>query len=376
MTAAAPATQRFPPRHAYGNLLFSCGDERVGLYRLPTSHPAAGKQSALNQLQRLAITVGPGADFSLWRVQRAYAAPYAAGHYERLKRALRPRRRRAQSVILRIPELYLAVSLREPTPAKLGGGLIRAGDRARRRLEDIAGVSAPQPISHRDLVALANLEQRTFERIGRIGAQRATTNELQWLLRRAACRGICEPRIDPRWTPDAPVHEGDDEGSVYEPLENDMWRLCSASMLEEAHDDRGADSHGARLIIDAEEGRSYQTFMTLGALADDPCFPGPRAELLYDAPEAVPFPVDAVVHAQSIGNREALSDSHEPQCLKASLTYAIGASSGRQLEQRASALQETLADVVLHRPNMMQEALFYDALPGGSRAKQAPEVLV
>lgn len=423
MTAAP--SPLFPLRYARGNLLFGRGDERIGLYRLPmVSYPyksVADKWTELHRLEHLAKTVG--ADFSLWRAQRAYPAEryeeqvlellddrhqslaewqnYTAGHYERLK-----------TLASHIPELYLAVSLREPTPAKLGGGLIRASDRARRRLEDIAGVSAPQPISHRDLVALATLEQRTFEWIRRMyGAERATTSELQWLLRRAACRGVGEPGLDPHWTPDALVLQGD-EGPVYEPLESDLWRLCNPPILEEARDDRGDDPHGARLIIDAEEGRSYQTSLTLGALADDPYFPGPRAELLYDALEAVPFPVDAVIHAQWIGNREALSQvrkrilevdnayaeaaegsrqgagwladedrsrareyeailqsGQHPPMLKASVIYTIGANSGRQLEQRAASLQETLGDIVLHRPNMMQETLFYDALPraGGGR---------
>jgi len=423
MTAAP--SQLFPLRYARGNLLFGRGDERVGLYRLPMiSYPyksVADKWSELGRLERLAITVG--ADFSLWRVQRAYPAEryeaqveellddrhqspeqwrnYIAGHYERLT-----------TLASHIPELYLAVALREPTPAKIGGGLIRASDRARRRLEDLAGVSAPQPISHRDLLALANLEQRTFEWIRRMyGAERATTSQLQWLLRRAACRGVGEPRLDPHWTPDSLVISRDD-GPVYEPLENDLWRLLNAPIQEDPRDERGDDPHGARLVIDAEEGRSYQTFMTLGALADDPYFPGGRAELLYDSLEAITFPVDAVLHAQWIGNRDALSQvrkrilevdnafadaaegsrqgagwladedrsrareyeailqsGEHPPMLRASVTYAIGADSARQLEQRASSLQETLGDIVLHRPNMMQETLFYDALPraGGGR---------
>lgn len=415
----------FPLRYARGNLLFGRGDERVGLYRLPMVSypfkPVADKWHELRRLERLAVTVG--ADFSLWRVQRAYPAEryaaqvdellddrhqshanwqaYLAGHTEQLK-----------SLASHLPELYLAVSLKDPAPARFGGGLIRASDRARRRIEDLAAVGSPQPVSHRDLVALAGAEQRVYEWVRRIyGAERATTDELQWLLRRAACRGVAEPRLDPHWQPDALVLENED-GPVYEPLESDLWRLLNAPVLEQTRADRGDDPHGARLIIDAEEGRSYQTVMTLGALADDPYFPGGRAELLFEPLEALEFPVDAVLHARWLGNREALAQVRKrimevdnayaeaaegsrhgagwladedrsrareyeailqsgdhPPMLYASVSYVLGASSDRELEQRASTLQETLGDIVLHRPNMLQETLFYDALPraGGGR---------
>ncbi|MCA1699625.1 MAG: ATP-binding protein [Actinobacteria bacterium] len=395
----------FPLRYARGNLLFGRGDERVGLYRLPMVSypfkPVADKWHELRRLERLAITVG--ADFSLWRVQRAYPAERYAAQVDELlddrhqshadwQAYLAGHTGRLRSLGSHLPELYLAVSLKDPAPARFGGGLIRASDRARRRIEDLAAVGSPQPVSHRDLVALAGAEQRVFEWVRRIyGAERATTDELQWLLRRAACRGVAEPRLDSHWQPDALVLE-DDYGPVYEPLESDLWRLLNAPVLEQTRTDRGDDPHGARLIIDAEEGHSYQTVMTLGALADDPYFPGGRAELLFEPLEALDFPVDAVLHARWLGNREALAQVRKrimevdnayaeaaagsrlqagdhPPMLYASVSYVLGASSDRALEQRASTLQDTFGDILLHRPNMLQELLFYDALPraGGGR---------
>ena len=45
-----------------------------------------------------------------------------------------------------------------------------------------------------------------YERLnGVIPARRARTIELQWLLRRAACRGVAEPELDGYWQPDALV---------------------------------------------------------------------------------------------------------------------------------------------------------------------------
>jgi hypothetical protein len=56
----------------------------------------------------------------------------------------------------------VAVSLTETPTGGFGGGLVRGVDRARRRLEDLAGVGAAQPISGAELERLAVAEQRTF----------------------------------------------------------------------------------------------------------------------------------------------------------------------------------------------------------------------
>ena len=66
------------------------------------------------------------------------------------------------------------------------------------------GSASASPIPGRELSELATREQRVYERVnGVIGARRARTAELQWLLRRAACRGVSEPELDHHWQPDA-----------------------------------------------------------------------------------------------------------------------------------------------------------------------------
>ena len=73
---------RFPIRYAHGNVLLGRGGEAAGLYRLSmSSYPflATGEKWALaHRLERLAHTIA--ADFSLWRVNRAYPADQYVQH--------------------------------------------------------------------------------------------------------------------------------------------------------------------------------------------------------------------------------------------------------------------------------------------------------
>ena len=75
----------FPLRYAHGNVLLGRGGEAAGLYRLAmTSYPylpTGEKWSLQRRLQRLAHTIA--ADFSLWRVNRAYPAERYVAHTER-----------------------------------------------------------------------------------------------------------------------------------------------------------------------------------------------------------------------------------------------------------------------------------------------------
>jgi hypothetical protein len=225
--------------------------------------------------------------------------------------------------------------------------------------------------------------------------RRATTREVQWLLRRAACRGVAEPVLDDHWKPSALVVETADGATAYEPLGTDLVRHANAPILEQ---DRS-------LVIASEQGRCVQALLGLGALPEESEFPG-GAELLFSPLEAVGFPVDAVLHARWLGNREAVSrvrrrivdadvayseqltsahgplsytveenrqlareldaylQSHErPPLLNVAISLAVGAESGEELERRVEALRHRYGTVALHRPLGLQPALFFDHLP-------------
>jgi len=405
---------RFPLRYAYGNVLFGPGEERAALYRIDTVSypflPEREKEAWLARLARFAFSVE--ADFSLWRVNRTYAGEsyveaaepllderyadradwlaFLAGHEDQLAA------RRAH-----LPELYLAVSLRAAPPMRLGANLVRGADKARRRVEELMGVGQERPIARSELEALLAAEERTINRLLQtLPARRASTAELQWLLRRVACRGVAEPGADPHWRPNALVL-ADEEETRYEPLETDVLRLANAPVLEE---DR-------TLVVDAEECRSYQAMLTLGALPDAAAFPGARAELLFAPLEGVEFPVDACLHARWVGNRAAASQVRRkiteadnayvemeqgehgaswqadenrvlareldlylqgearPPLLRASIGLALGAPSREELDERLELLKAQYGTLEVHRPLGLQPRLFLDHLPRAGGAE-------
>jgi hypothetical protein len=402
---------RFPLRYARANLLVGRGEEAAALYRLaPVAYPylpVADKWLVLRRLERFAHVVG--ADFSLWRVNRAYPAERYAAELDGLcdgrhadrgawRRYLRAHEERLAALASHVPEIYLAVSLSEREAGS--GSFVRSVDRARRRLEELAGVAGPKPLSGREFEALAASEQRTFERLsGVLRLERATTRGLQWLLRRAELRGVGEPELDRFWEPDALVVETPDGSVAYEPLEHDLWRCANAPLSEQP-------GEPPSLEVEAEPATSFQALLCLGALPEEAEFPGAQAELLFAPLEGVEFPVDAVLHARWVGNRQALSQvrkrildvehayreqaegalggpgwlaeedrvlareyeailqsSGHPPMLYASISLAVGAPGRAELERRVEALREQYGEVALHRPRGLQHQLFFDHLP-------------
>jgi len=402
---------RFPLRYIRQNLVFGRGGETAAVYRLQTVSypflPAAEKWRQLRRLERWATLVG--ADFSLYRVQRAYPAERYVAEAgalldergqdpEAFTEYLRDHERRLRSLASHVPELYAVVSLGEPAVEGFARGLMRSADRARRRLEDLAGVATPQPVSGRELEALALAEQRVFDQLrAALPCERATTRELEWLLRRVETRGIGEPRLDPHWQPDALVVSAPDGGVAYEPLEHDLWRCCNAPIAEPR-------SGPARVVVESEQGDSHQAFLCFGELSAEPEFPGPAAELLFAPLEAVPFAVDAVVHARWVGNRAALAQvrrritdvenvyrdqaqgdhgpgllaeedrllareyeavlqsSGHPPMLYASIGLAVGAPDAEELERRVTAVKDEFGDLRLYRPRGIQSQLYAEHL--------------
>jgi hypothetical protein len=403
----------FPLRYARANLLIGRGGQAAALYRVaPVAFPylpVADKWLVLRRLERFAHIVG--ADFSLWRVQRAYPADRYGTELDALidrrhadpgewRRYLAAHTECLHELASHVPELYLAVSLADAPRGGVGSGVVRSADRARRRLEELAGVAGPKPLSGRELEALALAEQRTFERLsGVLRIERARTRDLEWLLRRASVRGVGEPALDRFWQPDALVVRTPDGSLAYEPLEHDLWRCANAPLSEDP-------AAPPALEVEAEEGRSLQAMLCLGALPEESEFPGPLAELLYAPLEAVDFPVDAVLHARWVGNRDALGQvrkrivdveqafreqeegalagpgwlaeedrvlareyeailqsSAHPPMLYAWISLAVGAPDRAELERRVEALREQYGQVRLHRPRGLQHQLFFDHLP-------------
>ncbi|MBA3867106.1 MAG: ATP-binding protein [Solirubrobacterales bacterium] len=399
---------RFPLRYVRQNVLIGPGGEAAALYRARTLSypwlPAAEKWALLHRLEHLVSLLG--ADLSLWRVARSYPADRYASELawladprhadaDRWRSYLEAQQERLADLDSHVPEVYLAISL---TEGRSSGGPLRSLGRARRRAEEIAGVGAPSPIPAPELRSLAEAERRAFGQASSVvDLRRATTAELQWLLRRAACRGLGEPDLEASWEPDALILGGEGEEASYEPLESDLWSLVNAPMREEP-------GRPPSLVVESEHGDSHQAFLCLGSLAEEAEFPG-AAELLF-APLEGAGPVDAVLHADLVANREALaqvrrrvldaehtykeqlagsptgpgalaeedrelareyeailSSVARPPMLRASISLAVGAADPETLEARVIALRERYGEVALHRPRGLQHAVFLDHLP-------------
>ena len=149
------------------------------------------------------------------------------------------------------------------------------------------GVASLPPIAAGELEALIGEEERAFRRAaGCLPLQRATTREIQWLLRRAACRGLGEPAIDPHWQPAALVVETADGRLAYEPLECELVRHANAPILERDRTLWSTPRRAAR-------------FRPCWRSARCPRRPSSRlGGALFGPLEAVEFPVDCVLHAR------------------------------------------------------------------------------
>jgi hypothetical protein len=395
----------FPLRYVHQNILVGQDDARAALFRVDTvSYPflaAADKREWLRRLARFAFAAE--ADFSLWRVCRAYPAESYAVQAQGMlderhqsaiawREYLKGHEAHLRELRSFVPEVYLAISL----VTDRDSGVVRGMDRMRRRVEGLFGVAGVVPIPASEIEALIVAEERAFRRAEAcLPLRRATTKELQWLLRRAACRGVAEPVLDDHWEPSALIVETASGQPVYEPLGADLVRHVNAPILE----------HDRSLVVDAEEGRSHQALLAMGALPEESEFPG-GAELLFSPLEALAFPVDVVAHARWLGNRDAITrvrrrivdadvafseqmasahgplsysaeenrqlareldaylQSHErPPLLNTSISLAVGADSREELEHRVEALRHRYGTITLHRPLGLQPALFLDHLP-------------
>ncbi|HUA73806.1 MAG TPA: ATP-binding protein [Solirubrobacteraceae bacterium] len=218
--------------------------------------------------------------------------------------------------------------------------------------------------------------------------------ELQWLVRRAFCRGVGEPVVDGLHEPRALVFERNGK-AVLAPLEGDVLRWV----------DSHVEHHGRFLRIESELGVGWQAQLVLGALPDRLEFPGRAAELMFAAPESLPFPIDLSLNARFLPNELAtrlarrriqdadqiaraesdgeqgvsdlgyvrtqeardllsyLQASSRPPLLRATIAIAVAGSDRGQLEERVEMCRRAYGEVRLYRPLGEQLQLFLQQLP-------------
>jgi hypothetical protein len=402
-----------PILYAHENILFSGSRDAWGLYRLvPQSYPGlhvTAKHRVKDALEAFAYRVG--ADFQVLRVGRSWSVEdyvqgalstisRRSGHRELFERYLEGHRRVLAGRQIVRPEVFLAVRLRDAARdpmALVNQSLSRGGVRELiATLRDQLGVSDPRGLSARELREVTDRERRTYERVlTYLDCDRASTAEIQWLIRRAYTRGLGEPHLDASWRPTAVAFHDPDDVERYRPLEGDLMRL---------HDCR-VKIAARSLSVQSELGVSHQAVLVLGALPEQTVFPGEDSELMFAPYERLDFPVDVCLAAEWVPNPAALAlarrrkvdadniydeeatgqhgpsaDAYErpaaarelearlgatdrPPLLKSCMSIALGAPSESELEARIERLRSEFGRIELHRPIGEQHRLFLSMFP-------------
>lgn len=297
------------------------------------------------------------------------------------------------------PRTFLLVSLREPL-RDVATYISQAAERHPR--EWLRALGRALSARDRRLLGADRLEHVRVraERAGAVltdflAARPARTVELQWLVRRAFCRGLGEPQVDGLHAPRALAFEHNGQARLA-PLEGDVVRWMD-----------GWVEHGGRCLrVCSELGDSWQAMLIMGALPECVEFPGPRAELMFAPVESLPFAVDLSLNARFLPNelalriaRRRLQDADQiaraetdgeqgvsdrgyrrtlqarellarlqgashPPLLRATLTIAVGACSQDQLSERIEMCRRAYGEIRLHRPLADQLQLFVQHLPG------------
>ena len=403
-----------PISFIYGNCVFARGlDDCWAAFSLGTSSyewlSSAAKMRRLHAL--VEALEGVEADLQIIRV----SAPWDARAYGReqveeleagsVESASSVGRRYIEAQVERMdgrvgmcrPSVFILVSLREPqrdVASYVSSALERTpGEwlRALRRTLPARGLLRPA-----ELERARGRADRTQARLADfLDIAPARSPELQWLVRRAFCRGLGEPPVDGLHEPRALMFEHNGE-AVLAPLEGDVLRWM----------DSYVESGGRSLRVESELGTSWQTLLVMGALPERVEFPGARAELMFAPVESLPFGVDLSLNARFLPNELALrmarrriqdadqiaraeqegdqgvsdqgfertqeardllrhlQSSRHPPLLRSTLTIAVGAGSEQELAQRVEMCRRAYGEIRLYRPLGDQLELFCQHLPG------------
>jgi hypothetical protein len=400
-----------PISFVYGNLVFGASlDDVWAAFAVPSSSYEWLSEDAKHA--RLLTLVGAleavGADMQILRVGRRWdldgylreLGEAGGAPHSRANRAYaREHAEGLREVGAAQPSVFFLVSLRDPD-RDVASYVSQAAERHPR--EWLRSLGRAFTLRDRRLLRASELERarvRADQVHARLddflSARPARGVELQWLVRRAFCRGLGEPAVDGLHEPRALTFERNGE-ALLAPLEGDVVRWM----------DGYVEHRGRALRIESELGVSWQAQLVLGALPERATFPGPRVELMFAPIESLPFGCDVSLNARFLPNELALriarrrvqdadqivraesdgdqgvSDlgyqrtqeardllaylqaSSRPPLLRATLAVAIGAPDEQQLSERVEMCRRAYGEIRLHRPLGDQLALFLQHLPG------------
>jgi hypothetical protein len=350
------------------------------------------------QILRVGRSAPAGERYAEEVEQEARTTLYGRSHRAALEDYLEQHARRLATLGAAEPSLFVLVSLRDPE-RDVASYVSRLATHGlgdwRRAFGDAFSLRARSVLKASELERMRVRADQAHARLADfLPVRQARGVELQWLIRRAFCRGLPEPDVDGLHEPRALLFERNGEATLA-PLEGDVMRWCNSYI----------EHHGRLLRVEAEQGTSWQAHLVLGALPDHCEFPGAQAELMFAAPEGLPFAIDISLNARFLPNELALrlarrriqdadqilraesdgeqgvSDlgyarTHEardlltylqassrPPLLRATVAIAVAALSEKQLEQRVEMCRRAYGDIRLHRPLGDQLKLFVQHLP-------------
>jgi hypothetical protein len=408
---------RSPLRFVFGNCVFANGlDDGWAAFAVRADSyewlPEEEKRARFQAL--LAALGGVQADIQILRVSEGWdTARYAreleqtleapsharALHERALRRYAREHSKRLCEIGAARPRVFVLVSLRE-AERDVASFLSRSFEQHPRVwLASLRGMLAKRDrrvLSVAELrQAQARAEQARAHLAGYLPVLPARGVQLQWLVRRAFCRGLGEPQVEGMHSPRALVFERGSQ-PLLAPLEGDVLRWMDSIV----------ENRGRSLRCESEQGVSWQAQLVAGAVPEQASFPSAQVELMCAPVENLPFAVDLSLNARFLPNELALriarrriqdadqiaraesdgeqgvselgqrrthaarellahlQSSSRPPLLRATLALAIGAGSEEQLEKRVQECRRAYGEVRLHRPLGGQLELFWQHFPG------------
>jgi hypothetical protein len=293
---------RAPLRFVYGNVCLGGGEDDAWALFVAEPHPFDGLTTAdkNERFSRLVSALEAAeADMQILRVSR----PFAVERYLReLESEPTPHVAARESLTASHRERFAGLNARQPwiaiavrlTAAKHDTTASTTEQRsvAERWLRAARGAIAWERPRVLSIARLEALRIRADEAHAQLAAyldvRPARTVDVQWLVRRAFCRGLGEPVVDGLHEPQALVFERNGQ-AVLAPLEGDVLRWC----------DGYVDHHGRHLRIESELGVSWQAHLVVGALPERGVFPSALLALLSAVPDALPFPIDLSLNART-----------------------------------------------------------------------------
>jgi hypothetical protein len=339
--------------------------------------------------------------WSLTRYRQSLADALAGPHAALARDYLDAHSRHLRELSPELPALFVLVRLRDPDKdvAEYVSEVFkhRPRDWLQKLGRSVRNLDR-RLLGAKELERVRSRADRVHARLaGFLSVRPARSPEMQWLVRRAFCRGAGEPEVEGLHEPRALIFEAGGEG-VLAPLEGDVVRWM----------DGFVEHHSRLLRIESELGVSWQAHLVVGALPERVGFPSSRLELMFAPPESLPFGIDLalcarflpndlavrlarrriqdadqVFQAESDGEQGAtdqgyertqrardllayLQSSSRPPLLRATLALAVGADSEHELEGRVELCRRAFGEIRLHRPLGDQLELFCQHLPGQS----------